>query len=112
VWRSCLSEEDHPIQTFFLYGTDKILDHVQLMAVDPTGEHQEEHLKSRSSGDIAAEYIGRAHTLPYSAASQHVQWHRPIIWTIRGRLRQSCVRLILNLRDEFADTSTFRIIHF
>ena len=43
---------------------------------------QKEHL---NSGDIAAEYIGPSDTLPYSAASQHVKWHRPLGWIIRGR---------------------------
>jgi hypothetical protein len=35
----------------------EILDHVQLMAVDPTGEHQEEHLRRQKQWGIADEYI-------------------------------------------------------
>ena len=42
----------------------EILDHIKLMAVDPTGEHQEEHLKMRKQRGHAAEYIGRSDTCP------------------------------------------------
>jgi hypothetical protein len=61
----------------------EILDHVQLMAVDPTGEHQEEQLKRQKHGRHCSRVYRPLRRPAPLQPRRSAKYRRPNIWTLR-----------------------------